>query len=236
MLTNEVGTWYNSIKGVDTMYETMDVDNMKGNNFNDLTGERFNRLTVLGLSTRRSGRKTYWVCKCNCGNNKVVRSDSLKDGSVKSCGCLKEEQDALNLTANHSHLESRTVLHNRWLSMKARCFNVSNSRYSRYGGRGITMHKQWVDSYESFRDWALDNGFDKSLTIERIDNDGNYGPDNCTWIPMKEQANNRSTNVNIEYLGRTQNMKQWTDELGLKYGTINARYHRGWKVPKLFSK
>ena len=104
----------------------------------DLTGEKFGRLTVIGLDDK-PGKKTYWICQCECGNIKSVRSDSLKRGTIKSCGCLKKEQDQTNLTANHSHKMSGTRIYEIWQGIKGRCYNEHDTRYHRYGGRGIMV-------------------------------------------------------------------------------------------------
>ena len=215
-------------------FEIIDISERKGNGFDDLTGNEYGRLTVIGLSPKVSGRKSYWVCKCLCGNKHVVRSDSLKSGNVQSCGCLKKEQDKENLSKNHRHKESHTHLHNTWLGMKGRVSNPNNERYAGYGGRGIAMYPDWFNSYETFRDWALKNGYSPELTIERIDNDGDYEPKNCKWIPFPEQANNRRSTIWVEWNGKKQNIAQWSEELGIKYGTLNARYNRGDRPPHLF--
>lgn len=215
-------------------YDVIDTSERKGNGFNDLTGNKYGRLTVVGLSPKKSGRKSFWVCKCLCGNEHLVRSDSLKSGNVQSCGCLKKEQDKDNLTKNHRHKESHTHLHNTWLRMKARVSNRNNKRYERYGGRGITMCDDWFNSYESFRDWAKANGYNENFTIERVDVNGNYEPNNCTWIPFAEQANNRTTTIWVEWEGRKQNIAQWAKELGFNRGTLYDRYHRGDRPPYLF--
>jgi hypothetical protein len=215
-------------------YDVINTSERKGNGFNDLTGNKYGRLTVVGLSPKKSGRKSFWVCKCICGNEHLVRSDSLKSGNVQSCGCLKKEQDRENLTKYHRHKESHTHLHDTWLGIKARVSNPNNKSYGRYGGRGIKMCDDWFNSYESFRDWAKSNGYDESLTIERIDVNGNYEPDNCTWIPWSEQANNRRSTIWIEWEGKRQNATQWAKELGFKPKTIMERYNKGQRPPYLF--
>lgn len=215
-------------------YDVIDISERKGNGFKDLTGNKYGRLTVVGLSPKKSGRKSFWVCKCLCGNEHLVRSDSLKSGNVQSCGCLKKEQDKDNLTKNHRHKESHTHLYKTWLGMKARVSNRNNKRYERYGGRGITMCDDWLKNYESFRDWAKRNGYDENLTIERVDVNGNYEPNNCTWIPFAEQANNRTTTIWVEWEGRKQNIAQWAKELGFNRRTLYDRYHRGDRPPYLF--
>jgi len=215
-------------------YDVIDTSERKGNGFNDLTGNKYGRLTVVGLSARKSGRKSYWVCECECGKQHLGRSDSLKSGYLQSCGCLKKEQDRENLTKNHRHKESHTHLHNTWLGMKARVSNPNNKSYSRYGGRGIMMCDDWFNSYESFRNWAKQNGYEESLTIERINVDGDYEPSNCTWIPFNDQANNRRTTIWVEWQGKRQNITQWAKELDFNRVTLYDRYHRGDRPPYLF--
>lgn len=217
------------------MYETIDVSENRGSRFNDLTGEKFGRLTVIGLSPRRSGRKSYWVCQCNCGNKVVVRSDILKAGTTQSCGCIKKEQDKINLTANRSHKESRTHLYNTWLGMKQRCYDKNTKTYKYYGERGIKVSDEWKNDYTNFAEWARENGYSEDLTIERIDVNGDYSPDNCTWISFEEQMNNRRSSIMIEWNGQTKNLKQWSEELDLPYRTLNSRYNRdNLRPPELF--
>ncbi len=210
----------------------------KGNGLNDLTGLKFGRLTATKLSERRSGRKTYWECDCECGKTKVVRTDSLKDGSVKSCGCLKKEQDKINLPNGQGrviHGLSRKRIYHTWEAMISRCENIENSHYSNYGGRGINVCEQWHD-VEIFVDWAMNNGYNDELTIDRIDVNGNYEPENCKWATWKEQANNRTNNVMITFNGKTQTLKQWSIELGINYNTLQSRINYGINLPELFQK
>lgn len=220
------------------MFETIDISNRKGNEFEDLTGKKFGRLTVLDLSEKKSGRKSYWVCECECGNKKLVRSDSLKRGQVKSCGCLKDEQNKINLvrtTHGDTPRGSHKRLYETWQGMKQRTYNHNNKSYARYGGRGISVCAEWRESYTNFRDWAIANGYSDDLTIERIDVNGNYCPENCRWATSKEQCNNRRTNVLIEWNGKTQNIEQWSEETGIPYKVLHDRYKRyGIKPPGLF--
>lgn len=217
------------------MHETIDVSKNRGSRFNDLTGENFGRLTVIGLSPRRSGRKSYWICQCNCGNKAVARGDILKAGTTQSCGCMKKEQDRINLTANHSHKESGAHLYNAWLGMKQRCYDKNSETYKYYGERGIKVSDEWKNDYIKFAEWARENGYSEILTIERIDVNGDYSPDNCTWIPFVDQMNNRRSSIMIEWNGQIKNLKQWSAELGLPYSTIHTRYTRdNLRPPKLF--
>lgn len=194
------------------------------NKIKDLSGKRFGRLTVLGIADRGS-RKTYWVCQCDCGNVKTVRSDSLQIGAIKSCGCLKKEQDAINLTANHSHKMSGTRIYQTWQGMKARCNNVHDVRYHDYGGRGITVCREWENNFNSFYKWAVENGYSDDLTIDRIDNNKGYSPDNCRWADSITQSNNRRSNIKITIGNSTRSLMEWCTIFDLDYKTMNARYN-----------
>lgn len=195
------------------------------NRTHNLIGERFGKLTVIGLDDKGT-RKTYWVCQCDCGNIKSIRSDALVSNITKSCGCLKKEQDKVNLTANHSHKQSRTRLYTIWQGMKDRCCNPHNVRYERYGGRGIKVCDEWKNGFQNFYNWAIENGYSENLTIDRIDNDGDYSPRNCRWANLKEQSRNRSTNINITIGNATKTLTEWCEIFKLDYNTIEARYKR----------
>lgn len=191
----------------------------------DLTGQKFGLLTVIGLAETDT-RKTYWVCKCDCGNMKTVRSDSLLCGAIKSCGCIKRKQDEVNLTKNHRHKMSGTRIYSEWQGMKGRCYNKGNARYADWGGRGIEVCEQWRNSFESFYTWAMANGYQDNLTIDRIDNNGNYCPENCRWVRQQEQCRNRRSNINITIGNSTRTLMEWCEIFQVDYKTVNARYHR----------
>jgi len=191
----------------------------------DLTGQKFGLLTVIGLAETET-RKTYWVCKCDCGNMKTVRSDSLLCGAIKSCGCIKRKQDEVNLTKNHRHKMSGTRIYSEWQGMKGRCYNKGSARYADWGGRGIKVCEQWRNSFESFYTWAMANGYQDNLTIDRIDNNGNYCPENCRWVGQQEQCRNRRSNINITIGNSTRTLMEWCEIFQVDYTNVNARYHR----------
>lgn len=191
----------------------------------DLTGEKFGRLTVIGLDESKNTRKTYWICQCECGGIKSARSDSLLCGAIKSCGCMKKEQDKVNL-GRTTHGQEGTRLYLIWQKMKDRCSNTNNPHYHRYGGRGIKVCDEWYNSFVPFYEWAINNNYTEELTLDRIDNDGNYEPSNCRWVTMQEQCNNRSSNIKITIGNATKTLLQWCEIFEVDYGTVRTRYHR----------
>ena len=188
--------------------------------FIDLTGQKFNNLTVEKRLENAIGGVAVWLCKCDCGNYTKVRGGNLKNGAVKSCGCLK------HVSHTKTHGMQNTRLYSLWNAMKSRCNNPKVKSYERYGGRGISVCEQWEKSFVSFYEWAINNGYEENLSIDRIDNDGNYCPENCRWIPFEEQCNNRRSNIVFKYNGEKHNLMQWCKLLNLDYKFIHNRIYR----------
>lgn len=170
--------------------ETKSCGCLGGGKLVDITGRTFGNLLVLRRGENSPDKKAMWVCKCMiCGNEVCVASYPLRHGKSNPCPCSRKRFDGEN-SPSYIHGESHTRLHNIWTGMLNRCRNPNTERYKNYGGRGISVCDEW-HNYLNFRDWALSNGYKEDLSIDRIDVDGNYEPQNCRWIPMREQAKNR---------------------------------------------
>lgn len=192
----------------------------------NLAGRRFGRLTAIErvASTKAQAQ---WRCVCDCGKETVVRSQDLRNGHTKSCGCYGLEVSVSHTPSFSTHKESRSRLYRVWIGMKGRCNNCKNKAYSYYGGRGIKVCQEWGTSYEAFRKWALVSGYQDALTIDRIDVNGNYCPENCRWVDMKTQMNNTRANRRITQNGETRTMAEWAARTGIAYETIRYRATSG---------
>lgn len=197
--------------------------------FKDLTGMKFGKLKVIGISRKvQSGKREryYWNCKCDCGNTKEVRTDCLTLGGTQSCGCMKKEQDKINLTKFHRHKLSNTNLWHVYYGILHRCYNKEDTHYNNYGGRGITVCDEWKQSFDEFVQWSFSNGYEKGLQIDRINNDGNYEPDNCRWVTVKKNCRNRSTNVLVEYDGKFVTIAELSEILNEPYDKVYWKYRK----------
>lgn len=204
----------------------------------DLTGKRFGRLVVLERAENGvcSGKPTTrWVCVCDCGNVVSVESHNLRRGGTRSCGCLKEKRySEIGESAIHYvHGGSKTRLYRIWRGMKTRCLNDENPAYKNYGGRGISICSEWADDFPAFRDWALSHGYREDLSIDRIDVNGNYCPENCRWATSEQQANNMQNTIRIEIGGVTHSLAEWSKISGISYSALRERIKLGWKCDDL---
>lgn len=195
----------------------------------DYIGKKYNRWTVLKYEGTNHLNKKQFLCRCDCGNEKIVVLGNLKTGQSKSCGCLNDEKRKGN-TRNKKHGMSFSREYSTWRAMLDRCENKTYREYPDYGGRGIKICERWHD----FNNFYADMGArPKGMTLDRIDNNGNYEPSNCRWATAKTQSNNRRSNTLITYKGRTQTLQQWADETGICSGTISQRIRkRGWSIEK----
>lgn len=195
----------------------------------DITGQKFGRLTVIKF-LRIENHKAIWLCECECGNLTEVATNHLTSGHTKSCGCLHKER---TIESHKTHGQKNTRLYRIWRCMKQRCYNKNFPYFQDYGGRGITVCSEWYNDFMAFYDWAMKNGYDNTLTIDRIDVNGNYEPNNCRWATAKQQARNRRNNINFTYNGETHCLKQWCEILGLNYNTVGTRFYTyGWSIER----
>lgn len=200
----------------------------------DLTGQKFGKLTVIEFEGKRKNL-ILWKCKCDCGKETIAYAGNLRTGHTTSCGCFKFA------SRNKKHGLKRTRLYSIWSNIKTRCYSEDNTDYVRYGGRGIKMCDEWKNDFMAFNEWAYQNGYDESAprgqcTIDRIDVNGDYSPENCRWVDIEQQQNNRRDNVLIEYNGEIKTLAQWSKILNLSYEMIRQRIQLyGWSVERAFT-
>lgn len=189
----------------------------------DLTGKKFGKLCAVKLVKTIPCKGAVWLCKCDCGGEKEVLSSYLSSGGTRSCGCIIGKN-------NIFHGLSGTGTYRSWNHMKQRCLNPNDDAYEQYGGRGITIHQPWIDSFEEF---VKDMGIrPPKTTIDRIDNDGPYSPANCRWAGYEKQNNNLSSNILISYKGETKTCMEWAKKFGLSWACLSSRIKRGWEPEK----
>ena len=191
----------------------------------EIEGKKFGYLTAIKYSG--NGK---WECACDCGNIKYVETSKLVKGKIVSCGCKNKLHQF-----RKTHGMTNTRIYSIWSGMKNRCQNTRKQEYKMYGGRGISICDEWLgeNGFEYFCDWAMQNGYQDNLTIERKDVDGNYCPENCCWIPLGEQALNTRNNVYLEYNGESKPISQWAKEYGINYQVFHNRVRNlGWSMEK----
>lgn len=196
----------------------------------DLTGKKFGKLTVIKRAENNKNHQTMWLCKCDCGNEKIILGNNLKNNTTKSCGCLRKN-------FNHIiHGKRHTRIYNIWRNMRKRCQKEYDNHYKYYGARGIKVCEEWDESFQSFYEWAMKNGYTDELTIDRINVNGNYEPSNCRWVDIKTQNNNKRSVKLISYNGMNKTISEWADYVGLPHGTLYLRLHRShWSLEKALS-
>lgn len=212
-------------------------------------GQKFNKLTIVKLDhieekqyKKHSFHLEYYLCRCECGQEKIILKNQITGGYVKSCGCLLKSKEKIQKLKEHSttHGFSKTRLYKLWIGIKTRCYNPKRQGFYLYGGRGIKMCPEWEKDFLSFRKWALNNGYNENAkrgeyTIDRIDVNGDYSPENCRFISIKEQMNNRRKTTFITYKGQTKPMSEWCKEYGIKINTAHKRIKMGWDLDKVFN-
>ena len=196
----------------------------------DLTGERFGRLTVVEF-VPNDKPSAFWRCICDCGNETIVCGCELKRGHIKSCRCFNKEKVS---EARTKHGKRKTRLYRIWLSIKNRCNNSKSDKYKDYGGRGIKICKEWENDFQAFYDWSMANGYTDELTIDRIDNDKGYSPENCRWADRKTQNRNKRNNIFVEYKGEYMSLAEASERSGINLKVLQCRYRNCERDERLF--
>lgn len=218
----------------------MNTDNFKshplpkGRGFIDLTGKTLGQLTVLSFAGYSGkSRSTSWYCKCQCGTERTFYSGNIRRSKNANCGCVSRKLFVAFSTKHgcSSKGGKRTPEYTSWKSMRSRCLNPKDPAYNRYGGRGIKVHPQWINSFETFLSDMGEKPTPKH-TLDRIKNNSDYTPENCRWATYSQQARNTRSNNLITFGGKTQCLKGWSEEVGLKPDTIWRRLKRGWTIEK----
>lgn len=179
----------------------------------NISGNKFGKLTAKKPVGKNKKGQIIWLCKCDCGKMCEIPSSSLVSGNSKSCGCSRRKNGEI-----HNHR-----LYNIWRGMKNRCYNSSHMAYENYGGRGIEICEEWKNDFQTFYKWAVENGYSDNLTIDRINNDGNYEPNNCRWITQKEQCNNTRRNIYVTCDGKTNTISEWIRVIGVSRRVMENR-------------
>ena len=186
----------------------------------DLTNQKFGKLQVLCIDTNPLNKTKRWLCRCDCGNITTAKTNELTSGHKTSCGCKKQNY------FKRVHGQSGTRLHHIWKSINMRCNNPNEPSYRHYGERGITVCEEWKNNFSTFYNWAIQNGYSVTLTIDRIDVNGNYEPSNCRWATIAEQSINKTNTVYIELNGISKPMKEWCNIYNVPYYLVQQRYKK----------
>ena len=201
----------------------------------DMVGKHYGRLTVIKEVGRRRGAALF-LCHCECGSNKEITGGDLRTGRVNSCGCLKKE---LVTESNTTHGLRKHRLYSIHAGMLTRCYNNKTPQYNYYGKKGIKVCDQWKNKqsgFINFYNWSIENGYKDRLTIDRINVNGNYEPNNCRWVDEKVQANNKTDNHFITMNGIKKTLSEWCEELNIKPSTVHCRIRRGWSDEQALTK
>lgn len=195
----------------------------------DLTGKRFGRWLVIERSPNRK-KAVMWLCRCDCGTEKVVHGTSLKSGVSTMC----------RKCSDHSHKPrfhglTHHPLYRVWQRIKSSTTNPNHQDYEWYGGKGVRVCEEWFNDFTKFYEWSIANGYQPGLTIDRIEVNGNYEPSNCRWVPFKAQTLNRTDNTYLTHDGITRTIKEWSQITGIKPSTLYARARKGWPPDKILS-
>lgn len=197
--------------------------------FIDITGNKYNKLKVISFYDIKDN-KSRWLCQCDCGNQKILYGKDIKNGNTKSCGC--------SLRKKKYDKETEKImkrLQNIYYCMKQRCYKKNNPTYKYYGARGVTICEEWLKDINNFHNWAMSSGYKNNLTIERIDVNGNYEPNNCKWVTKTQQGYNRTNTVSYTIDNQTKCLSEWCKIYNINYEVVYKRLKRGQDIKEALS-
>lgn len=201
------------------------------------TGNNYGRLHVVEYYGKNKRKSALWRCICKCGKESIVEGTLLRSGHTKSCGCLQSEITSKNnVKYKTTHGKRNTRLYKIWTGMKDRCLNVNSNNFKNYGARNINICKEWKDDYIQFHNWSISNGYKEGLTIDRIDNDGDYEPNNCRWVSAEKQSRNKRDTIKIRYNNKEYCLAELSRVVEIPESTLRYRYHKGYRGEKLIQK
>lgn len=208
--------------------------------YKDLTGQKFGRLVVEKYLYTNNRRKAVWKCKCDCGKYVEIPSERLLQKFTKSCGCLHSESSKQNVKKATEkklkyHTEAEKIIYHTFSQMKRRCYKSKCKAYKNYGARGIKIYDKWLKEPKLFYEWSIDNGWEKGLSIDRINVNRDYKPNNCRWVSNLVQQNNKRNNRYLEYKGQIHTTAEWSRILNIPKGTIADRLKKGWETEKILN-
>lgn len=198
--------------------------------YKDYTNKKFNNLRAIKF-VKRERNVTFWMFKCDCGNETVLNINGVVNGHIKNCGCKRSIRCKKSAT---DHGLSDTRLYRIFRGMKTRCYNANSKDYNRYRARGINICKEWLENFTNFYNWSMSNGYKDDLTIDRIDFNGNYCPDNCRWVDLKIQNNNRCSNKFITFDNKTYTISEWSEIINIPRKILEYRLRNFDSIDKAF--
>ncbi|PTE79287.1 hypothetical protein [Staphylococcus gallinarum] len=193
----------------------------------DMVGYRFNGCKVLKRNGVNKDNRAIWVCVCKCGNIFQATGKSIRNGHVKSCGCYRKKVTGKQGRKNKTHGDTNTRLYNIYRGMKQRCYYTNAQNYEKYGDKGIKICEEWLEDFSNFKRWSLKNGYGENLSIDRIDNNGNYEPDNCRWVDAKTQTRNRSITKRAIFQGELLTLGEISEITGMSFSKVHYMYKQG---------